>query len=92
METYLQNKWTWYIIYNNVKKLNIHILDQKILWTSNRSVCIYWTKLSIPKETKDTSDIMKKGIILLAKTNSNKRIVTMQVSKQVALRASIAPN
>ena len=56
-------------------------MDQKILWTLNESVCLYWTKLSIPEETKDTSDIMKKGIILLAKTNSNKRTVTMQVSK-----------
>jgi len=80
------------MIYSNVKKLNIHIMDQKILWTLNRSVCLYWTKLSISKETKDTSDIMKKCIILLAKTNSNKRTVTIQVSKQVALRASIAPN
>jgi len=67
-------------------------MDQKILWTLNGLVCLYWTKLSIPKETKDTSDIMKKGIILLAKTNPNKRTVTMQVSKQVALRASIVPD
>ena len=64
-------------------------MDQKILWTLNGLVCLYWTKLSIPKETKDTSDIMKKGIILLAKTNPNKRTVTIQVSKQVALKASI---
>ena len=67
-------------------------MDQKILWTLNGLVCLYWTKLSIPKETKDTSDIMKKGIILLAKTNPNKRTVTIQVSKQVALKASIVPD
>jgi len=35
---------------------------------------------------------MKKSIILLAKTNPNKRTTTVQVSKQVALRASTAPN
>ena len=67
-------------------------MDQKILWTLNGLVCLYWTKLSIPKETKDISDIMKKGIILLAKTNPNKRTVTIQVSKQVALKASIVPD
>ena len=92
MKICLQNKETQYIIYNDVKKLDIYIIDQKILWTSNISVCLYWTKLSIPKETKDTSGIIKKDIILLVKAKSNKRIVTIQVSKQVSLKASIAPN
>ena len=35
---------------------------------------------------------MKKGIILLAKTNPNKRTTTVQVPKQVTLRVSTAPN
>ena len=78
--------------YSNVKKLDIHIVNQKILWMPNRLVYLYWTKLSILKEAKDTSSIMKKGIILLAKTNPNKRTTTVQVPKQVTLRVSTAPN
>ena len=62
-----------------MRKENRKILS--LLFVFLTKLCLGLAELSIPKEAKDTSNIMNESIILLAKINPNKETTTVQTPK-----------